>query len=138
MINKIVKQICTFSVIYKWLYFFNFIISYFLHFHKYKIKILYLMTFYISKLYRLNLFYKKNYHKLLFEDIKRTTYLKIIFLFLKLPASNFIIKRTNNKIMVYSNIHITYNYLHFYKYIKNIFFKRSQEKKLCIKKFLNL
>ncbi len=76
-----------------------------------------------------------NYYNLLFEDIKINNYLQSIFKYLKLPTSNFIIKRYLYKLIIQSNIHITFL---FNKYLRrnklNFFIKRHR--KLMINHFI--
>ena len=65
-----------------------------------------------------------NYYNLLFEDIKITNYLQSIFSIIKLPTSNFIIKRYIYKTIISTNIHIMFLFNKYFRLNKLMFFIR--------------
>jgi len=76
-----------------------------------------------------------SYYSLLFEDIKINNYLQSIFLFIKFPTSNFIIKRYFNKIIINSNLHIMFIFNKYFNFSK-LFFYIKKHKKFLINHFI--
>lgn len=86
------------------------------------------------KFFKLKRFLNYNYYNFLFEDIKiKNNRLQSIFKYLKLPTSNFIIKRYVYKLQ--SNIHITFL---FNKYLRlnKLTFLKKRHRKLMINHFV--
>jgi len=82
----------------------------------------------LIKLCNITLLSLKNYYNLLFEDIKMINYLQSIFKYLKLPTSNFIIKRYIYKLIIKFNIHITLLYNKYSRLNKFTFLKKRHQK----------
>ena len=87
----------------------------------------------------------KYYYNLLFEDIKINNDSQSIFKYLKLPTSNFIIKRYIYKLIIQSNIYITFLFNKYLRLNKLTFFiktfilyniKVKRYKKLMINHFV--